>query len=805
MKPSPKKREQSGETPVIFWQSDPVGPDETVLLSGHFPGQECVVEISPLDSGDPGDPPQTTVPDHLGEGVVNVKPVSQTPHSLAFIIPSAWQPGVYSYRVRNESGVSSARFLNNPDAWWLQGDAGLAAATPGGWLRALGKSLAGGAISRVALRGKDNGTVFLDAINPSAYSLEFHLPVGISQGEYEVWLHNGKGGNAAWSSAGGLAVQGNTGRPGPTVNILDFDADPEGRRDCTVCIVGATERLTALGGGTVLFPRGRYRIDSILRSGTWISSPIMVPRGVSFRGEGHERTSLWWPDREQPLISLLDCAGHNRIEDIAIYTQGRHRHIIQSEGDDVTVRNVFIRANCHYMTNVWGGSHHRRGVPEKQTNEGALLAFNGGRNIKVENCDLYGSNYVFSLMHLRGARISGCRARGHNFAGISGGEGLIFEHNEYEGNSLTSSGSNISLYMGATRAEHIYFAHNKTARIFGGDHEGLTFDGHGTAYLGRASSLGADVVLAADPQFGMDGVRDNMPSPIGLTLYVLLGRGHGQWRHVKSLDGRAVVLESPLDVTLDDTSVVTLGAFNGRHLIVGNVFEETGPSVQLYPPNCECLVAENRSRRCAGLNGYGRLGLNKNSRFKRVEPSWRHLYLDNVVEIGNGWGGGESETDRWLGGEASLNIWDWQVAFWLDHENCGQDAQLTEPDLEKLFGFPNPVPGQPLSLTSFQVVRRHVIENNASIRVRGSVRDALIEHCDLRDSKYGIRIDNEVIKEHCPDLGQLAFEPPQPEIPAGDPPPFLSPRGIILRKNKFAEVEIPYSGTALRWAKRTED
>jgi polygalacturonase len=179
------------------------------------------------------------------------------------------------------------------------------------------------------------------------------------------------------------------------------------------------------------------------------------------------------------------------------------------------------------------------------------------------------------------------------------------------------------------------------------------------------------------------------------------------------------------------------------------------------------------------MNSCSKLGRNLKNRFQRVEASWYNQFLDNRVIVGNGWGGGESEIDRWLGGEGALNIWGWQVRFYVDESGSDQDGQLTEQDLEELAGRKNPHPGQALALSIFQIIRRHVVDNNSSIRIRGAVTDSLIEKCDLNKSKRGIRIDSEVIKPHCADLGQLVFEPAQPMPERGAQQPFLSPRGFI--------------------------
>ena len=75
-------------------------------------------------------------------------------------------------------------------------------------------------------------------------------------------------------------------------------------------------------------------------------------------------------------------------------------------------------------------------------------------------------------------------------------------------------------------------------------------------------------------------------------------------------------------VAPDASSIVSVGSFNGRHLIIGNIAQDAGAVVQLYPPNFECIVAENESHHSSGLSSLSKLGVNDESRFYRIEPSW---------------------------------------------------------------------------------------------------------------------------------------------------------------------------------------
>jgi hypothetical protein len=789
------KKTVGAEHPVIFWASDPVGPNETVMLSGHLLGEGSNVELVRLDDGD------AAAPD-WSRAIAPAVPLRDG-QSLAAVIPADWAPGLYACRVRRGDALSNVVVLNEPAAWWFQGDCGLNTASAGGWLRVFGKTLQGqGATPRLRLVPAAGGAaVEPDLRAVSRYSLEAALPATLTPGAWRVEAHNGHGGAAGWLPAGTLAVRAPAPVRGPVLSILDFGADPEGLKNSTLPIVQTIENLLGAGGGTVLIPRGRYRVDSNLRSGTFIQTPLVLPQHIALKGEGMDVTTLWWPDRAEPLPTLIECIGDNAIEDLAIYTQGRHRNIITSDGNDIAVRRVRIRANCYYMTSEGGRAHHRRGVPEEAGKMGMACEFNGGRNIEVADCDILSSAAAFSLKHLVGARVAGNTVRSSSLMFVSGGEGQIIENNVFTGNSLTAGGSNVALHFGARRCSHVYFAHNRVAQIFGGDHEALTLDGHGTGYLGGVARVeGTRLTLAADPVLGLDGIRDPMLSLDKATLYVLAGRGRGQYRHLLANQGRTLTLEAPFAVDPDADSVVSLGGFNGRHLFIGNTTEDAGPALQLYPPNCECIVAGHRAIRCASFNSCSKLGRNTGSRFHRVEPSWYNQFLDNHVLVGNGWGGGETEIDRWLGGEGCLLIWGWQVRFGVDKEGCDQDAQLTEEDLALLLGRPNPFPGQPLPLSLFQIVRRHLIDNNHSIRIRGAVSGALVEGCVIRAARRGIRVDNEVVKTHVEDLGQLVFEPPQHQPAPGEPPPFLSPRNVVIRGNRFEDVREPVCGTALQWA-----
>lgn len=768
------KKAQTVGRPVIIWHSDPVGPDETVLVNGCDFGADARVRLK------------------CAGGEQAIDPLSKTEHSLQFVIPSSWSQDVYSCCIEQPGGESEVVLINAPDIWWKLGDRGVDCVTPGGWLRLFGKCLAFGDPPKVELVSGEN-RILLPNGKHSGFSVEVLLPMDLPTGRYDVVFHNGLEGCLS-VHAGCIDVH-QCRRPGVQINVCDFGADPGGKKDSTIAVVKAMERLGASGGGVVFFPAGRYRIDSILRSGVFIKTSLKIPSNVTLRGEGMGLVSLWWPDQAEPLPSLIEGGSDFSIEDLTIYTQGRHSSIVTGDSN-VAIRRVRIRANCYYMTGFDGRAHQRRGVPagSEDPGLGAAIAV-WGNNLTVIGCDIFASGKGLDIKHCRGAIISGNTVKAANCFSMCGCSEVLCENNEFSGNQLASGGNNFALFFGATITRHVYFGHNAISHLYGGDHEGLTFDGQGSAYLGKLRKVHAtECELAGELQANSEFIG-SMHDIDEAVMFIVEGRGRGQYRRVREHSGRRVGIDQPWKVEPDENSLVAIGAFNGRHLIIGNTMTDTGTAVQLYPPNYECIVAENRSARTSNFNCLSKLRTESHHDFVRFEPSWYNQFLDNEVLEGNGWGGGCTEVDRWLGGETCLQVWGWQVNGF-KAEGGGLLSQFLTPTEVQTILAENTPRALSIPLAIFNVIRRHKIQNNSSIRIRGRVSEVVIEKCEIRKSARGIRIDSEIRFEIPKDAGQLFdFEPADGEVLE-----FLSPDNILIRKNSFQDVRCEISGNAAKRA-----
>src|SRR4030081_2570237 len=110
--------------PTIFWFNDPVGPDETVLVSGADLNEVTSATVARI-------PDQGSTPEAEKEASVELLQVN--PLSLKFVIPKEFAPGTYRFNLIHAQGSLAGR-INLPTIYWTQGDLG-DSVSPGGWIQ----------------------------------------------------------------------------------------------------------------------------------------------------------------------------------------------------------------------------------------------------------------------------------------------------------------------------------------------------------------------------------------------------------------------------------------------------------------------------------------------------------------------------------------------------------------------------------------------------------------------------------------------------------------------------------------------
>lgn len=670
--------------PKIFWASTPARPDETVLLQGSdLGGSDTLVEMARL-----GDIDEDLDISARNQQWTRVPILQAGAGSLKFVVPAKWQMGVFACRVTSKGAVSKPALINAPEPWWVQADEGQAA-TPGGWIRVLGKSLSIEE-SLARLEPAKGKSIVLRAKAAGSYSLLFELPHDLALGAYTVFVHNGCGGGSGWRSAGQLSI---TPPPAPLTkvfSVLDFygpSAAQEIRKslikynepqDRTQGIQAALKQAAGNGGGVVYFPAGRYAVKGAL----------IMPDHTTLRGEGMGIVTLWWgtgpfnldgggskgrsPADEPKPPKILISGGDFAIENMSLYLPLEYETAISAQ-TRFRMQNVRVRID-HYWTFNGRGS----GVVARL-----------GHNFQVTDCDILAKGTALVPGEYGTIARNTIRANRANTP-LGNSRQVIVENNHFISMDPTAY-QNI-----AGVGRNLYYAHNLQESLYAHQADySFTFDQGTGAYFGRVEKTnGTYLTLAADPVYPK-WADEKSELWREAAICILDGRGAGQWRNLTSGHGRLWQIDRPFDTVPDATSIVTIVPFDGRVLVIGNRFEDANWVNAGYGTSIDVVYAGNILARCADLMNYGLAGRGV------LQPSWYVQYLDNrisegLTEVGSSGTGHQSD-------------------------------QYSGP------------------LTCWCIHRREILtsDNSGSIEITGNVHEAIVEDCRLQNPQSTIRVQGQ--------------------------------------------------------------
>ncbi|MGC8667817.1 MAG: LamG-like jellyroll fold domain-containing protein [Chthonomonadales bacterium] len=616
-------------SPVVFWVSQPVQPGDTALVFGSGLGTTRLVKIWRLADGPVKNPSaQVRLP---GSGLA-LRPVQLDDRAAKFILPPHWKNGVFVARLLTPGGSTDV-WINRPAILWAQGDAGLTS-TPGGWVRVFGTSL-GLKRPRIFLAAAGRA-VLLDATPLSPLAVQAQIPATLAPGRYRLYVHNGCGGSQGWSMPVVFAVEAAHSPSSRLVRMRPSEWS-DNDADRTQSLQSALDELGRKGGGTLLLARGRYRL----------SAGLSIPPGVTLAGSAMADTALCWPDSDNPPEALIRGTGNFCVRDLTLYaTNHLHGIVADQTGPNAgNVRILRVRMRLDpYRGHLTPEEVNRRFTASLKLSTGGGDSLRlGGSNVVVAYCDIDGGGRCLYLSRGQGVWIH------HNtfYNGrwgwycISGSNGVIFENNAILGGDLMSTGGGLNCLDGSMVSQNVYYARNHLARMYGWDREAMTTDAGGAAYYGRiADAQGEQLELAADPQWGGREWK-------GAAVFILGGRGMGQYRQIQSAHGRTVTLDEPWLVPPDASSIVTITMLQRNYLFVDNTFQDAGIAIQMYGTAVGNIAYGNTSARTGGFHNFG-------MNYMGVQPSWFVQWLYNRITEGNVYGGGHDQSMQM--GEAHLGV-----------------------------------------------------------------------------------------------------------------------------------------------------
>ncbi len=668
--------------PSVFWSSDPVRPGEAVTVIGQGFGANPKVDIARVN----GEMSSFTARTPTWLGGVSVEPIQPTDQSLRFVVPAKMRPGQYLFRITTTAG-SVLHLLNAPQVWWIQGNLGTEA-SPGGWVRLFGKNLAcpstNEATIALAVQLQGPQTVELTA-KTDGFSLQAELPVDLPASEYTLALPG-----AVQPAQAEITLRKPDQWPATVFNVKEMGAVGDGIKDDTGSVLAAISKAEENGGGIVYFPRGRYRL----------SDGLKVPRRTVLKGEKQDWTALCWIDLAEPPEALVQGTNSFALEELTLYAH-RHKHVIAGDlggvedSGNIALRHVLVRADAYrgHPKPEEVDEYFRQSL--KWSTGGGDTVRMGGPNIEITDCDFYGSGRSLFLSRVRGGLIAG-----NNFYNgrwgwycISGSNGLVFENNTLTGGDLMSTGGGLNCLDGSSSSENVYYANNKLRMLHGWDREAMTSDAGGEVYIGKvASAVGRSIILAEEP-------KQTHRDWVGSGVFILDGKGAGQYRRVTAYDGKTVQIDRPWDVAPDTRSDLSITMFQGHYMVMNNEFTDTG-AMQFYGTSIENFVVGNRGTRMPGFRSLGLW-------YHGYQPSWYCQFMDNEILEGN--------------------YYHWDSAAEAKIDILGARRGDYEGPLNK-----------------GPVVRRNRLHSNAHIRISGTCRDVIVEGNYVANNDQGIFVSKTV-------------------------------------------------------------
>ena len=408
----------------------------------------------------------------------------------------------------------------------------------GGRLRILGRCLKlGEKEPTVAFRSEDGRVTLLQPEKAEPFSLAVLVPEELTPGYYELFVHNGYGGEHAWSEPLHIAVlRREKEKDQPLIEVADLGAKGDDDQDDTAAIQSALKEAGECGGAVVLVPRGRFVV----------SEKLVIPPHVTLRGAGRELTALCMADTDDPPDAWVEGSHHFAIEDITFYCNHHHHVISNNTAAAVHAPAAPIEdpetAGHVRLTRVRVRADSFRGhlSPDKQEERARTPGPRdtirlSGPDIRITDCDVYGSERSIYLHYAVGALVENNifyngRSGWMNFNGC---ENIVFEHNRIVGADLMATGGGYACFARGV-SHNIYTAHNSYENMNGWDREAFTSDAGGGAYFGPVAAVEGDwILLADDPKWQHRHWTNTL-------VAVIAGRGRGQYRFVKSWDGRRV-------------------------------------------------------------------------------------------------------------------------------------------------------------------------------------------------------------------------------------------------------------------------
>jgi hypothetical protein len=514
--------------------------------------------------------------------------------------------------IKNQDGYSKPWLVHSANPWWVYPAKSMA----GEKVRVFGRNMNA---QLVVIRKTGDLKVqklnFGGLVHNTMYETEVTLPKDLQPGEYELFVHNGSGGAAGWSTPLKLIIKPVEKSIKQFYNAKDFGAKGDSHTDDTKALILALAEA-AKNGGTVILQPGCFIISETLE----------LPFGVSLRGSGNGATSIQvlednpmrndFPEEAdlehyahdwQALLKgkgyapMLWLRNKSTISDLTLeYGPGVGFGMLVARcngvAEDIHIERTKVIAN--YQADGWvpsvpvflaGNSYGLIISDNEFTGWGAIDAVANthtqayiGRN-KFTTFPTGIANVIF----LRGFNESIIESNFASFGIRNFATQLGTKLGKYE-----NTGNKPDAGVSSTHVALIgnVFESNLARRHNDGE---FMYESGNAFWHGKALTADLKTVTVQGEPFNTD-----MSDTYAL---ILDGKGIGQYRHVISNTKNKLTFDKEWDIKPDETTYMVVGAFNADHLWIDNTEEHNASWTGFWGNNVGHVVDGHIMRDGGGL------------------------------------------------------------------------------------------------------------------------------------------------------------------------------------------------------------
>ncbi len=512
--------------------------------------------------------------------------------------------------VKSGDGWSKPWLIRATQPWFVYPEI----ANPGQRIRVFGRNMSTGLETNLSYAGADR-TKFLVAIKPKSggqpiflgdiwggrmyqhgstiYEASAVLPAGLRAGEYQLYVHNGCGGEAGWGGPMDFTVKP---KPRPVTNIRDvksFGAKGNGLSDDTAAIKSAIAGAANSAPAIIYFPPGRYAISrtillpsNITLQGAGMNNSIIIvhpKRPLSFDiPAGATKMRLDWLDNRMAkghAAPMIVMESNSELLDLG-FVDGPGTQIAAYVGHD----------NCHIERCRFNTSSVNDAFSDGAS---SVLVEWGSYGFVMKDCEVESANGCLTLRHgphvqayIGGNKFHATRQGlpTANF-GVRAVNRSIIEDNTSNDAQRNFGGSTGRASMYHTIIQGNSWFNNIARRHNGGENMYESGDSmwHGKVLKATANTLTVDGTPFAATQAQIDSHPWNTAD--GTFVMILDGRGLGQYREVVSFTPNTLTLAQPWEITPDSSTYFCVGKSSVETMWIDNTEEHTANWTGLWG-NC---------------------------------------------------------------------------------------------------------------------------------------------------------------------------------------------------------------------------